>query len=31
MSNADVTVEYSEQRVMLPLVVVQGWGPSLFG
>ena len=31
LGSADVTVEYDEQQVMLPLVVVKGGGPSLFG
>ena len=31
LGSADVTVEYGEQQVMLPLVVVKGGGPSLFG
>ena len=31
LGSTDVTVEYGEQQVMLPLVVVKGGGPSLFG
>ena len=31
LGSADITVEYGEQQVMLPLVVVKGGGPSLFG
>ena len=31
LGSADVTVEYGEQQVMLPLLVVKDGGPSLFG
>ena len=31
LGSADVTVEYGEQQVILPLVIVKGGGPSLFG
>ena len=31
LGSADVTVGYCEQQVILPLVIVKGGGPSLFG
>ena len=31
LGNIDVKVEYGEQRVTVPLLVVKGGGPSLFG